>query len=39
MVSIMAGSAILGVLTLTIGRKQIGHPVVIEEKRENIAIH
>jgi DHA1 family bicyclomycin/chloramphenicol resistance-like MFS transporter len=31
MVSIMAASAILGLLTLVIGRKQIGHPVLMQE--------
>jgi len=39
MVSIMAGSAILGVLTLVTGRKQIGHPVAMQEEGENVVIH
>lgn len=39
MVSIMAGSAILGVLTLVAGRKQTGHPVLMQEKGDNVVIH
>lgn len=39
MVSIMAGSAILGVLTLAIGRKQIGHPVVMQKERDSVVVH
>lgn len=38
MVSIMAASALLGVLTLVIGRIQIGHPVLMEEG-ETVVIH
>ena len=38
MVSIMAASAILGVLTLIIGRKQIGHPVLMQEG-DAVVIH
>ncbi|GAA3945601.1 multidrug effflux MFS transporter [Chitinophaga oryziterrae] len=39
MVSIMAGSAILGVLTLVAGRKQTGHPVLMQEKGDNVVMH
>lgn len=39
MVCIMAGAAIAGVLILVVGRKQIGHPVLMQEGEDVVIVH